>query len=83
MTMQTQILVITEKPLATCGWRKFHLDAMGDHLCNCTAYSGAASDLLWVQITQSYPNRLRFSSLPCPQSPCHTVIHPVFKEGFF
>jgi hypothetical protein len=24
------------------------------------------SDLLWVQITQSYPNRLRFSSLPCP-----------------
>jgi hypothetical protein len=30
-----------------------------------------ASDLLWVQITQSYPNRLRFSSLHCPQSPCH------------
>jgi hypothetical protein len=25
----------------------------------------------------------RFSSLPCPQSPCHTVIDPVFKEGFF
>jgi hypothetical protein len=41
------------------------------------------SDLLWVQITQSYPNRLRFSTLPCPQSPCHTVIDPVFKEGFF
>jgi hypothetical protein len=40
-------------------------------------------DLLWVQITQSYPNRLRFSSLPCPQSPCHDVIDPVFKEGFF
>ena len=37
-----------------------------------------ASDLLWVQITQSYPNRLRFSSLPCPQSPCHAVIDPVF-----
>ncbi len=42
-----------------------------------------ASDLLWVQITQSYPNRLRFSSLPCPQSPCHSVFNPVFKEGFF
>jgi hypothetical protein len=42
-----------------------------------------ASDLLWVQITQSYPNRLRFSSLPCPQSPCHAVIYPVFQEGFF
>jgi hypothetical protein len=26
-------------------------------------------DLLWVHITQSYPNRLRFSSVPCPQSP--------------
>jgi hypothetical protein len=39
-------------------------------------------DLLWVQITQSYPNRLRFSNLPCPQSPCHTVTDPVFKEGF-
>jgi hypothetical protein len=39
-----------------------------------------ASDLLWVHITQSYPNRLRFSSLPCPQSPCHIVIDPVFKE---
>jgi hypothetical protein len=35
------------------------------------------SDLLWVQIT------LRFSSLPCPQSPCHTVIVPVFQEEFF
>jgi hypothetical protein len=32
---------------------------------------------------QSYPNRLRFSSLPCPQSPCHAVIDPVFQEGFF
>ncbi len=42
-----------------------------------------ANDLLWVQITQSYPNRLRFSSLPCPQSPCHALIFPVFKEGFF
>jgi hypothetical protein len=40
-------------------------------------------DQLWVQITQSYPNRLRFSRLPCPQSPCHVVIDPVFKEGFF
>jgi hypothetical protein len=42
-----------------------------------------ASDLLWVQISQCYPNRRRFSSLPCPQSPCHTVIDPVFKERFF
>ena len=27
------------------------------------------SDLLWVQITQSYPNRLRFWILPSPESP--------------
>jgi hypothetical protein len=39
-----------------------------------------ANDLLWVQITQSYPNRLRFSSLPCPQSPCHTVIDPFLRR---
>jgi hypothetical protein len=36
------------------------------------------NELLWVQITQSYPNRLRFSSLPRPQSPCHALIFPVF-----
>jgi hypothetical protein len=42
-----------------------------------------ASDLLWVQITQNYPNRLRFSSLPCPQSSYHALIFPVFQEGFF
>ncbi len=42
-----------------------------------------ANDLQRIQITQSYPNRLRFSSLPCPQSPCHDLIFPVFQEGFF
>jgi hypothetical protein len=41
MTMGTQIPVITEKPLAACGCRKFQLDALGDHLCTCTAHSGA------------------------------------------
>ncbi len=39
-----------------------------------------ASDLLWVQITQSYPNRLRFWILPSPESPCHTVIDPSFQK---
>ena len=32
-----------------------------------------AINLLRVQITQSYPNRLRFWTLPCPESPCHSV----------
>ncbi len=42
-----------------------------------------ASGLLWVQITQSYPNRLRFWILTCPESPCHTVIDPSFQEVFW
>ena len=41
MTMGVQIPVIPEKTLVACGSRKFQLDAMGDHLCTCTAHSGA------------------------------------------
>ena len=40
------------------------------------------SDLLLVQITQSYPNRLRFWRLPFPESPCHGVIDPNFQKFF-
>jgi hypothetical protein len=32
MSMGAQIPVIVEKPLATCGYRKFQLDPLGDHL---------------------------------------------------
>jgi hypothetical protein len=48
MTMGTQILVIAESPLAACGCRKFQLDAMGDHLCTCTAHSGAKKAHDWA-----------------------------------
>ena len=41
-----------------------------------------ASDLLWVQITRSYPNRLRFWRLPFPESPCHGVIDPRLQKFF-
>jgi hypothetical protein len=34
-SMGTQILLIAEKPLATCGCRKFQLDPLGDHLNTC------------------------------------------------
>ena len=34
-----QIPVIAEKPLATCGCRKFQLDPLGDHLNTCTTHS--------------------------------------------
>ncbi len=40
-SMGAQIPVIAEKPLAVCGCRKFKVDALGDHLCTCTAHSGA------------------------------------------
>jgi hypothetical protein len=34
------IPVIAEKPLTTCGCRKFQLDPLGDHLNTCTSHSG-------------------------------------------
>jgi hypothetical protein len=39
--MGAQIPAIVEKPLTTCGCRKFHLDPLGDHLNTCTTHSGA------------------------------------------
>ncbi len=47
-SMGAQIPLIAEKPLAVCGCRKFKIDALGDHLCNCTAHSGAKKDHYWV-----------------------------------
>ncbi len=35
-SMGAQIPVIVEKPLATCVWRNFQLDPLGDHLNTCT-----------------------------------------------
>jgi hypothetical protein len=48
MTMGAQIPVIAEKPLAACGCRKSQLDAMGNHLCTCTAHSGAKKAHDWA-----------------------------------
>jgi hypothetical protein len=48
MTMGVQIPVISEKTLAAFGCRKFQLDAMGDHLCTCTAHSGTKKAHDWV-----------------------------------
>ena len=39
--MGAQIPLIAEKPLAVCGYRNFKIDVLGDHLCTCTAHSGA------------------------------------------
>jgi hypothetical protein len=46
-SMGAQIPLIAEKPLAVCGCRKFKIDALGDHLCTCTAHSGAKKAHDW------------------------------------
>ena len=46
--MGAQITLITEKPLPACGCRKFQIDPLGDHLCTCTAHSGAKKAHDWA-----------------------------------
>jgi hypothetical protein len=55
-SMGVQIPVIAEKPLAVCGCRKFKIDVLGDHLCTCTAHSGAKKAHDWAvdQITDLF-----------------------------
>jgi hypothetical protein len=48
MSMGAQIPVIAEKPLSACGCKKFQIDALGDHLCTCTAHSGAKKAHDWA-----------------------------------
>jgi hypothetical protein len=47
-SMGAQIPVIAEKPLAACGCKKFQIDAVGAHLCTCTAHSGAEKAHDWA-----------------------------------
>ncbi len=47
-SMGDQIPVIPEKPLTTCGWSKFQLDPLGDHLNTCTVHSGAKKTHDWM-----------------------------------
>ncbi len=46
--MGDQIPVIAEKPLTGCGCSKFQIDYLGDHLCTCTAHSGAKKANDWA-----------------------------------
>jgi hypothetical protein len=48
MSMGAQIPFIAEKPLSACGCKKFQIDALGDHLCTCTAHSGAKKAHDWA-----------------------------------
>jgi hypothetical protein len=42
------IPALAELPLSACGCRKFQIDTLGDHLCTCTAHSGAKRAHDWV-----------------------------------
>ena len=59
--MGAQIPVIAEKPLVTCGCRKFQLDPLGDHLNTCTAHSGAkkAHDWRLIKLLTFFARRIR------------------------
>jgi hypothetical protein len=46
--MGAQIPVIPEKPLTTCGSRKFQIDPLGDHLKTCTDHSGIKKTHDWM-----------------------------------
>jgi hypothetical protein len=48
MTTGAQIPVIAEKLPAASGCKKFQLDALGDHLCICTAHSGSKKAHDWA-----------------------------------
>jgi hypothetical protein len=47
-SMGAQIPLVSEKPLAVSGYRKFKIDTLGDHLCTCTSHSGAKKDHDWT-----------------------------------
>ena len=47
--MGAQIPVIAEKPLTTCGYRKFQLDPLGDHL-NITPFLAELTCTEWVSV---------------------------------
>ena len=46
--MGVQIPVIAEKPIETCGSRKFQIDPLGDHLNTCTTHSGVKKAHDWT-----------------------------------
>ena len=48
VSLGAPIPAIAEKPLAACGFRKFQIDALGDHLGTCTAHSGAKMAHDWA-----------------------------------
>ena len=48
MSVGVHIPLLEEMPLSACGCKKFQLDALGDHLCTCTAHLGAKKAHDWA-----------------------------------
>ena len=46
--MGAQIPVISEKPLAACGCRRFQIDPLGDHISTCNSHWGAKKAHDWA-----------------------------------
>ena len=45
---QIRLILLAAMPLSACGCKKFQIDALGDHLCTCTAHSGAKKAHDWA-----------------------------------
>jgi hypothetical protein len=48
VSLDDPIPVIAKKPFAVCGWRKFQIDTLDDHLGTCTTHSGVKKAHDWV-----------------------------------
>jgi hypothetical protein len=46
--MGSQIPILSEKPLVSCGCKKFKVDTLGDHLSTCTAHLGVKKVHDWT-----------------------------------
>jgi hypothetical protein len=68
-------LALSELPLSGCGCKKFQIDAFGDHLCPCTAHSGAkkAHDWAFDQIAGLFRTTHKAKTQQCSNPPRNPV----------
>ena len=57
----SHIPTLTELPLSVCGFKKFTLDVLGDHVSTCTTHSGAKKTHDWAveQLADLFRTTLR------------------------
>jgi hypothetical protein len=63
---------LPELPLSVCGYKEFHLDPLGDHLCTCTVHSGAkkAHDCPVDQLTDLFHTTHRVNTQEVIRNRC-------------